>query len=232
MTKITTVEPDIESIARFQSLQAGQYWTSIVEVLEQGIAKNETLLIKSIRWVDNAPHTVVLEPHPLKLGKDIQIELPDGTGGTRKRWFSFTEHKFLTHDFLNQFQFEPDHEQIRGAELRQAQGRLAALERELIEGQSSADAMNKIVEAGLLAMSKSSSESAYAGDGDKATAPAVDCEGDKPAQLVPISNKPSRALVSVATGSLANALSVGVTAQVIADMKGAANHGYEVATIK
>ena len=66
--EISVFEPNIDQIARFQSLQTGQYWRSLQDIAKQGIDAGEVLLIQSIRWVDDAPHTIILRPHPLQFG--------------------------------------------------------------------------------------------------------------------------------------------------------------------
>ncbi|MGP3505475.1 hypothetical protein [Paracidovorax citrulli] len=84
MTQHAGVQSDAEihSLARFQTLQAGQYWRALSNVVEEGIEAGLVLLIQSIRLVDDKPHTVVLRPHPLKYGKDVYLEIPQQGGGT------------------------------------------------------------------------------------------------------------------------------------------------------
>ncbi len=65
---LTNPETSVERISRFQSFQAGQYWRARRNIVAEGIKKDTVLLIQSIRWVDDAPHTVILRPHPTLIG--------------------------------------------------------------------------------------------------------------------------------------------------------------------
>ena len=129
-------DAEIHSLARFQTLQAGQYWRALENVPEEGIDAGMVLLIQSLRVVDDKPHTVVLRPHPLKFGKSVYLEIPKEGGGTRRTWFQYDEHRFLLDDFLARFEFEPDHQKIRNAEVQAVQSRISELQNELVQGQS------------------------------------------------------------------------------------------------
>ena len=96
-------DAEIHSLARFQTLQAGQYWRALENVPEEGIDAGMVLLIQSLRVVDDKPHTVVLRPHPLKFGQSVYLEIPKEGGGTRRTWFQYDEHRFLLDDFLARF---------------------------------------------------------------------------------------------------------------------------------
>ena len=74
-------DAEIHSLARFQTLQAGQYWRALENVPEEGIDAGMVLLIQSLRVVDDKPHTVVLRPHPLKFGQSVYLEIPKEGGG-------------------------------------------------------------------------------------------------------------------------------------------------------
>ena len=102
--QIVPVESSCESIARFQSLQAGQYWRAQRDIVEEGIDEGTVLLIQSIRWVDNAPHTVILRPHPSKIGQRVYLDIPQADGSTRQTYFRYDEHRFLLNDFLGAFE--------------------------------------------------------------------------------------------------------------------------------
>ena len=129
-------DAEIHSLARFQTLQAGQYWRALENVPEEGIDAGMVLLIQSLRVVDDKPHTVVLRPHPLKFGQSVYLEIPKEGGGTRRAWFQYDEHRFLLDDFLARFEFEPDHQKIRNAEVQAVQSRISELQNELVQGQS------------------------------------------------------------------------------------------------
>lgn len=77
--------------------------------MTKGIDADEVLLIKSVRWVDEAAHTVIL-PHPNKIGRDVdRVVKNPTTGKTRSHWIHYSEHRFLIKDFLDQFEPAPDH---------------------------------------------------------------------------------------------------------------------------
>ena len=218
--EIIRKEPGIEQVARFQSLQAGQYWRALLDVVEEGIDKGTVLLIQSIRWVDDAPHTIILRPHPSKIGKDTYLHIPQEDGTKRKTWFRFNEHRFLLKDFLAQFAFEPDHQNIRGEELRQVQGKINSLQGELIEAQSNPALLAGVVEAGLR-------------EREQQKAAADDSDGKSHIEhgiALPVA--PGNDLVSLATGTVVDALGTGITVEGIASLKEAASREHQVATIK
>lgn len=139
-------EQPFEAVARFQSLQSGQYWRAQRSIVEQGIDEGTVLLIQSIRWVDNAPHTIILRPHPLKLGQSVYLQIPQEDGTTRRTYFTFNEHRFLLADFLSDFAFEPDHQRIRSDEVRQVQEQINVLQNELLQTQSNPALLASVVE--------------------------------------------------------------------------------------
>ena len=128
-------DPEFASVSRFQSLQAGQYWRALRTIPEEGIDEGTVLLIKSVRCVDDAPHTVVLRPHPSKIGRRVYLEIPQDDGSTRRTYFAYNEHRFLLSGFLGAFEFEPDHQRIRTNEVRELQNRISTLQAELLETQ-------------------------------------------------------------------------------------------------
>ncbi|MCM6361156.1 hypothetical protein M4C05_25155 [Klebsiella pneumoniae] len=65
-----------ERLHKFHSLKGGQYWRAKIAIPEQCIEQDDVLLIESLRWVDNALHTVILRTHPSKFGKDFVFKLP------------------------------------------------------------------------------------------------------------------------------------------------------------
>lgn len=217
--EITNTEPDIDHVARFQSLQSGQYWRALQDIVEEGIDKDTVLLIESIRWVDDAPHTIILRPHPSKIGKDTYLHIPQEDGTTQKKWFRFREHRFLLKDFLAQFEFEPDHQIVRGEELRQIQGKINSLQGELIEAQSNPALLAGVVEAGL----REQEQRKAAADSD---------EKSETRQGTTLPAVPGSGLASLATGTVVDALGTGITVEGIASLKEAASREHQVATIK
>lgn len=218
-SEIANRESGIEQVARFQSLQAGQYWRALRAVIEEGIDEGTVLLIQSIRWVDDAPHTIILRPHPSKIGTDTYLQIPQEDGTTRKTWFRFNEHRFLLKDFLAQFEFEPDHQIVRGEELRQIQGQINSLQGELLEAQSNPALLAGVVEAGLREQEQHNAATKHD-------------EKSEAWRGTALPALPGNDLVSLATGTVIDALDTGITVEGIASLKKAANREHQVATIK
>ena len=136
-TFISTVTHDngnITLIERFQSLASGQYWKA-KENLELGrddtwgIPAGIVLLIESIKWVDDKPHTVVLLDHPSRQSY-----------GRGKRTY-----KFIVDEFLSRFEFEPDAEAIRATEINAIQQRVMAIQSDMMEAQANPARLASIV---------------------------------------------------------------------------------------
>ncbi|WP_199031317.1 hypothetical protein [Ralstonia sp. ASV6] len=210
------VDPQkIDKIERFQTLQSGQYWRAMQTIHEEGIEVGTVLLIQSIRWVDNAPHTIILRPHPTKYGKRVTLLIPQEDGTTNEVWFEYDEHRFLLSDFLSKFEFEPDYQRIRAEEVRQVQGRINALQAELLDAQSNPSILASVVAAELGAAAAALPAPAASSDVAQPTAE------ERAATLAPL-----------ASGSLATAIDRGISAEGIALMKEAASREHQIATIK
>lgn len=212
-------EQPFEAVARFQSLQSGQYWRAQRSIVEQGIDEGTVLLIQSIRWVDNAPHTIILRPHPLKLGQSVYLQIPQEDGTTRRTYFTFNEHRFLLADFLSDFAFEPDHQRIRSDEVRQVQEQINVLQNELLQTQSNPALLASVVEAGLRQHQEASSN----GLGSEAANGALLPMATPGAQLD---------VAGIAHGTVANAIGSGITSEGIEQFKAAAEREHQIATIK
>jgi|GEM_PF-1307258 len=232
MNDIVNVEPAIESIARFQSLQAGHYWRARSAIIEEGIDADEVLLLESIRWVDNAPHTIIMRPHPTKIGKDVQLDIPQADGSVRKKYFQYNGHRFLLADFLAKFEFEPDHQRIRTEELQQVQGRVSAIQSELMEAQSNPAVLVRIVEEKLREEAEPSDGQSDSSQSDGNTEASAGVGTSAPASTLPAPIVPGRDLAAMATGTVSDAIGTGITVEGIAALKNAANHEHKVATIK
>lgn len=226
MSNIVNTEPQIEKIDRFQALQAGQYWRALKDIVAEGIDEGTVLLIQSIRWAEDAPHTIVLRPHPTKIGKDTYLNIPREDGTVSRSWFKYSEHRFLLKDFLAQFEFEPDHQVVRTEELRQIQGKINALQSELMEFQSNPTLIAAVVDDGLreLAEQQQAKDAKTPASTDKqdTVAPAAST------QLV----SQSRDLATFATGTVADSIGTGITAEGIAALRIAVNKEHQIATIK
>lgn len=228
MTDIIKKEPEFEQVARFQSLQAGQYWRAQRTIVEEGIDEGTVLLIQSIRWVDDAPHTIILRPHPSKIGQRVYLEIPQDDGSTRRSYFVYDEHRFLLNDFLSAFEFEPDHQRIRSNEVREVQNRINTLQAELLETQSNPVLLANVVEAGLREQAEKAAEKAAAERGDD-----EDASGERSEAALPVvAPAPGSSIVSLATGTVADAIGTGITSEGIAAMKEAANREHQIATVK
>jgi len=175
-----------ELVHKFQSLQAGQYWRA-KEAVGDYIKSDFVLLIQSIKWVDNKPHTIILRAHPSVFGR---VE----------------SHQYLLDDFMQKFEYEPNHKEIRERELAEVQGRLQDLQDELVKTQADPAKMNLIVDAAL---------KAEAGEGG--------------AELPAISNTDAQNFVA---GGVMGAIGTGITTVDIENMKVAANREHKIATIK
>lgn len=130
-------------------MQAGQYWKATKDIPEQGIEKGTTLLIQSIRWVDDVEHTIILRPHPSKFGHGEYLELPGENGEINQVYYRYNEHRFLVEDFLKAFEFEPDHEKIRGDEVKAVNEKVEALQKELFDTQANPQLLTPIIEEKL-----------------------------------------------------------------------------------
>ncbi len=216
-------DQNIDRIDRFQSLQAGQYWRARQAIKESAIEEGVVLLIESIRWVDDAPHTIVLRPHPSMIGKEVTLEqtLSDGRVSTRRT--TIREHRFLLNDFLSQFEFEPDHQRIRSEEVRKVQGRINELQEELVATQSNPALLAEVVATGLEELAKAQAEKDKKEGKEAAPAPvtALTVQADA-------INGPA----AIATGTIANAIGSGITTESIATIRAAAQREHQVATIK
>lgn len=193
-TAVAAVEPTIERIERFQSLQAGQYWRAKEAIHEMAIEERDVHLLQSIRWVDNSPHTIIIRAHPSKYDTQVRVEIPNAEGNITSRYITCKEHPFLLADFLAKFEFEPDHQQVRADEIKRIQGRVTELQNDLMEAQADPQILNGIVEERMAAdrAKETSSESASE-------------------QTMLISASEERSLASVATGSAAAAIGSGIT---------------------
>jgi hypothetical protein len=225
MSQLTTTSPETESIARFQSLQSGQYWRAQEAVPSEGIELDEVLLIESLRWVDEAPHTVILRAHPSKYGKSVAVVYTLENGTVRNSNKTVSEHRFLLHDFLNKFAFEPDHQLVRAQELQQVQGKISTLQEELMEAQRDPAILAAVVEDGLKAQADTAkTESA---ESEPTAQPRA---SGAPALPAPV--RTAQELASMASGTVSNVIGSGITVEGIAQLKSAANREHQVATIK
>jgi len=208
MDLTTTSTPShTDRIERFQSLQAGQYWRSLQLIEDEGIEQGEVLLIQSIRWVEDKPHTIILRPHPHKLRADIK--------------FKPNEHRFLLQNFLTLFAHEPDYQSVRNREIREVQGRVNDLQAELLEAQSNPALLATVVQEQL----HQSNENAQIGT--------ADTQGTPPSKGGAVScAHANSALAGLATGTVAQAIEAGITEKSIASLRESAQREHQIATIK
>lgn len=104
-----------------QVLEAGFFWKAkvVAEDYKNKYSVDEVLLLEKIDWVDGYPHTVYVLCHP-----------------SRQVNSSNEKFKMLVKTFLECFEFEPDGEQIREVELKNAQGVVFELQNDLNDIQS------------------------------------------------------------------------------------------------
>lgn len=223
MNELSLHAPQVDTIVRFQSLQSGQYWKATTEMPSEGIDEGVVLLICSLRWVEDSIHTVILRPHPSKIGSQYKYNIHKEDGSIRTDQRTYREHRFLLKDFLSQFEFEPNHQQIRNAELRCAQEEIAKLQRELVEGQS-----NPAILAAVLEQRMHDKKPNSVSPNEVTSEGLTDAKGIVASEAV----ADQRALVSLSNGSMADAIESGLTIESIAELKKSANNEHKMATIK
>lgn len=210
--ELVEVKPEFERVERFQALQAGHYWRAINDVPHEGIEVDTTLLIESIRWVDNSPHTIVLRSHPLKYGHSAEVEFINAKGDKQRVYLSFKSHEFRLRDFLDNFEFEPDYQKLRTNELLKIQGKINDLQTELVQTPNDPVRMAEIVDAGLKEIERKAGKPK-----DESSAVALISHTDP---------------VKIASGTIAEAIGSGITEQGVKELTGAINREKDVATVK
>lgn len=121
------IRNEVERVERFYALQAGQYWAALNDISDEAIVVGDTLLITSLRYVEDKLHTVILRAHPRHYGTSVSITTKsDDVVSNRSK--TMTEHRFLARDFLNQFEYQPNHKTIREAELSKVQQDISRLQ--------------------------------------------------------------------------------------------------------
>ncbi|BDA57987.1 hypothetical protein [Raoultella ornithinolytica] len=158
MPDIIPHEQQPERLQKFHSLQGGQYWRAKHAIPEERIEQDEVLLIESLRWVDNALHTVILRTHPSKFNKDFVYKYTDAAGRSCSTAKSFKEHRFLFNDFLDKFEFADDGQDIRSHELMAAQNRVSQLTQQMTETMADPDALRTELLSRVEAKKASSSD--------------------------------------------------------------------------
>ncbi|HBY5271164.1 TPA: hypothetical protein MIX23_28480, partial [Klebsiella pneumoniae] len=197
-----------ERLHKFHSLKGGQYWRAKNDIPEQCIEQDEVLLIESLRWVDNALHTVILRTHPSKYGKDFVFKFTDAAGRSCRTTKSFKEHRFLFNDFLDKFEFADDGQDIRSQELLAAQNRVSQLTQQMTETMSDPEALRTEL-LGRVEAKKASSST----------------PGDDKKQLPMVMELSS----STEIASLGTALSSGIDEAKIAQLQQAVEFRHEIA---
>ena len=241
--KHVAVAPPAEPtrIERFQSLQPGRYWRARQAILEEGIEANEVLLLQSLRFADDRPHTVILRPHPSKIGTQTYLKIPQKNGKVKETWFRYDEHRFRVPDFLDKFEFEPDHERVRRAEVAAIQGHISELQSELVEAQHDPARLAGYIEEGLREKTEppddDDEEEDEEGSEDEDATPTA-YGPPAPASVTPAAGVPvaqvsqSSDLVSVSRGSLTGALEGGVSPERIEALRQVAQREHRIATLK
>ncbi|EEX1005122.1 hypothetical protein D3981_003032 [Escherichia coli] len=198
------IKNEVERVERFYSLQAGQYWSALESIPDEAIEAGDTLLIQSVRYVESKLHTVILRAHPRFYGQTIGIPYVNSNGDRNERAKKMTEHRFLAQDFLNRFEYQPDHEKIRESELKLVQHEVARLQGELTNLVSSPMALRQLAIAQLEEEERSKSD----GKADKGDALML------PAQV--------NEIATMAVGTVQNALTAGLTQTRIEQIRDAA----------
>lgn len=202
---------DVERVSRFDTVEAGKYWRAKEAVPHEGIEEGEVLLLRSLRWVDDAVHTVILRGHPSKYGKSRSFDYVDQDGNRARKYSDFREHRFLLGDFLDKFEYEPDAEKVRAEELAAVQARVERLREEIAGFASDPSVAARIVEEGMAQSDREDSR----GRGLPALPPDV-----------------ARGVFLTAMGDVASALSDGMSSDRMELLKSAAEQQRRVAAIK
>ena len=226
-------------IERFQSLQPGRYWRAKHAIAEEGIGAGEVLLLQSLRFADDRPHTVILRPHPSKIGTQTHLEIPQSDGSVKETWFRYDEHRFRVPDFLDKFEFEPDHEGVRRAEVAELQGHISELQNELVAGQHDPARLAGYIEEGLREQSTPpDDEDEEAAEDEDVPTPRSSPPAPAPAAVTPAAGalvtqaSQTSDLVSVSRGSLTGALEGGVSPERIQALREVAQREHRIATLK
>lgn len=204
-------ENSAERIERYQALSPGQYWRASREIAEQGIASGLVLLLQSIRWVDDKPHTIILRPHPTMIGKRCNYVCQGEGGKETTHRVSYDEHRFLLADFLDAFEHEPDASEIRAGELAQIQRTVSDLQRELVTAQASPVVLASI------ALKEAEVRDSKSNGGD---------------QERELTGTQSYALARTGDGTLIAALRGGITPSAVQNLRDAAQREHSLATIQ
>lgn len=122
---------------RFQTLEPGTYWRARDDVqfrlkhwkeYFETVKRGTVLLLSAVDVYDAAAHTVELAKHPSQ-----------GTG----------HHRMLVSDFLDAFEYAPDGEAVREAEMQAIHARVADLQDELLAGQRNPALMATAIADGI-----------------------------------------------------------------------------------
>lgn len=202
-------EPTTETIERFHSLASGQYWRAINDVQGHPITTGDVLLIESIKWVDNIQHTIILRTHPDLYGRYVEFVKPSG----EKSRGTFKHHKFLTADFVRDFEFEPDYQRIRTAEMAAVNAEVAKHQQLLIDAQTNPEILNNVVANELAKEVKE-----------------TQANSNLPVASASLEYSPET--IAMVSGSVANAIGTGITESRIQEMKAAANREIKIAKIQ
>jgi hypothetical protein len=151
-------------------LKQGTYWRPRVEFAVDGVCldtdnegrppyviKTSTmLLLQSIRDVDHQAHTIILRAHPADYGRKVLIRKPSNHGSNAVSWYyeNLSEFRFLTADFIAKFEQVATPEPIRAKELEAAQEHIQRLQRHLLEGQTTPEIIQPVLESGIKAWEK------------------------------------------------------------------------------
>ena len=224
---------DPTRIERFQSLQPGRYWRARRAIPEEGIDAGEVLLLQSLRFADDRPHTVILRPHPSKIGTQTYLKVPQQDGTVKETWFRYGEHRFRVPDFLDKFEFEPDHERVRRAEIAEIQGHIGELQNELVAGQHDPSHLAGYIEEGLREKTEPrDDEDDEEGSEDEASRATPDAAAPSAPQVPAPAVAGASDLVNVSRGSLTGALEGGVSAERIQALRQVAQREHRIATLK
>lgn len=154
-------------------------------------------MIQKIDWVDQRPHTIILRSHPLVYGQYVEYEFEG-----KKKNGRFHTHTLLLNNFLENFEYEENYAEIRAEESSRIHGRVAEIQKELIEAQTNPDILAEVVATNLQ-------------------------EGEK--QLPSVSVSQAKNIIG---GGLVGAMSAGLTEANIEEVKAVIAREHKIAEIK
>ncbi len=214
-------------IERFQSLQPGRYWRAREAVKSEHITKGMVLLLQSLRYAEDIPHTVILRPHPQLIGQTVEVPLDSNDERQGYRTRTLNEHRFLVEDFLRLFEYEPDAQRVRAEEVKAVQTKVTSLQSELLCVQADPLKLEHIAQEALERSRDTEAEGLESPADEGVLEPETHTRTG-----LPSIGASAEALSGLSEVSLSDALSSEITEEALNALGDAAQRQYELATLK